>query len=88
MIRRCLIVNPKDTVGVILEDGHKGDAINTPAGEIVLLEDVEFAHKVAIVDYEARQPVIKYGHEIGYVEKPTPKGSWIHSHNMRCDRGT
>lgn len=88
MLRRSLVVSPKDTVAVILEDGHQGDTLRTADGDIVLLEDVEFAHKVAIVDHAGRQPVIKYGHEIGYVDQATPKGSWIHSHNLRCDRGT
>ncbi|WP_181995632.1 hypothetical protein [Clostridium sp. AM58-1XD] len=40
---------------------------------ITLLEDVEFAHKVATVDYEAKQPVYKYGEEIGYMKEAVPK---------------
>ncbi len=84
---RSLIIEPGDTVAVVLENAKKGDTIQTPGGEIALLEDVEFAHKVAIVDYAAGDRVYKYGHEIGYMEKATPKGTWIHSHNMRCDRG-
>ena len=87
MLRRSLIIEPGDTVAVLLENAQKGDTIETPAGTITLLEDVEFAHKAAIIDYGAKQPVIKYGHEIGYMEKATPKGTWIHNHNMRCDRG-
>lgn len=87
MLRRSLIINPRDTVAVVLEDVNKGDTLQTPHGEITLLEDVEFAHKVAIIDYEPRQPVIKYGHEIGYMKESTPCGTWVHSHNMGCDRG-
>lgn len=88
MMRRCLVINPeKDTVAVVLENAQKGDTIDTPYGVITLLEDVEFAHKVAIVDYEAEQPVYKYGEEIGYMKEAVPKGTWIHNHNMACDRG-
>lgn len=87
MIRRSLIVHPKDTVAVLLEPAAKGDVVQTPHGEITLLEDVDFAHKVAIIDYAPKQPVYKYGHEIGYMQDATPKGTWIHNHNMRCDRG-
>jgi len=32
---------------MVLEDSKKGDVIHTPKGDITLLEDVEFAHKVA-----------------------------------------
>ena len=87
MLRRSLIIDPKDTVAVLLEDAQKGDTIETPGGIISLLEDIEFAHKAAIMDHASKQPVYKYGHEIGYTENPTAKGSWIHNHNMRCDRG-
>jgi len=87
MRRRSLIIDPKDTVAVLLENAQKGDTLETPVGIITLLDDIEFAHKAAIVEHAAKQPVYKYGHEIGYVENAVPKGSWIHSHNMRCDRG-
>ena len=92
MVRRSLIIDPKDTVAVLLENAKKGDTIEIPAGKnpegiITLLDDIEFAHKAAIVDHSPKQPVYKYGHEIGYTENAVPKGSWIHSHNLRCDRG-
>lgn len=87
MLRRSLIIDPKDTVAVLLENAEKGDTLETPAGTITLVDDIEFAHKAAIVDHAPRQGVYKYGQEIGYVENAVPRGRWIHSHNMRCDRG-
>ena len=87
MLRRSLIIDPKDTVAVLLENARKGDTVETPGGIVTLLDDIEFAHKAAIVDHAPKQPVYKYGHEIGYVENAVPRGTWIHSHNMRCDRG-
>lgn len=87
MLRRSLIIDPQDNVAVILEDGKKGDIIQTPDGIITLLEDVEMAHKIAIFDLLEDSPVYKYGHIIGYMDYEIPKGTWVHSHNMRCDRG-
>ena len=87
MLRRSLIIDPKDTVAVLLENAQKGDTVETPGGIVTLLDDIEFAHKTAIVDHAPKQPVYKYGHEIGYAENAVPRGSWIHNHNMRCDRG-
>ena len=87
MIRRSLQVDLRDTVAVLLEPAQKGDVVQTPDGDITLLEDIEFAHKVAIVDHAPKQPVYKYGYEIGYMQDATPKGTWIHTHNIRCDRG-
>jgi hypothetical protein len=87
MLRKGKVMKPKDTVAVVLENANKGDSIQTPNGELVLLENIEFAHKVAIVDLSPKDRVYKYGVEIGYVENAVPKGSWIHTHNMKCDRG-
>lgn len=88
MLRKSLVIHARDSVAMVLENAVKGDRIQTPRGEIVLLEDVEFAHKVAIVDMEEGQPVYKYGEEIGFAKTAIPKGAWIHGHNLGCDRGT
>jgi len=88
MLRKSLVVNPKDSVAMVLENAHKGDTVQTLHGGITLLEDIEFAHKVAIVDIEEKEPVYKYGEEIGLAKIAIPKGTWIHGHNIGCDRGT
>ena len=52
-----------------------------------ICEDIEFAHKACIKDLKKGDPVYKYGEEIGYMLADAPKGTWIHNHNMDCDRG-
>ncbi len=84
---KFLVLNPKDTVAVLLENGTKGDRVLVSEEEIILLENVEFAHKVLIADSTKNDPVIKYGVNIGYMKADAPKGTWIHGHNMGCDRG-
>ena len=88
MVRKTLMINPADTVIMLLEDGKKGDTVITPKGELTLLEDIEFAHKVTIVDMKKGESVIKYGEEIGYMLQDAPAGTWIHNHIMGCERGT
>ena len=87
MLRRSLQISPADNVKTVLEDSFRGDTIDTPDGPLTLLDDVEFAHKVLIKDLHAGDPVIKYGEEIGRVKADTPRGTWIHKHNMSCERG-
>ncbi|MDR1732284.1 MAG: UxaA family hydrolase [Synergistaceae bacterium] len=87
MLRKSLMINPMDSVVMVLEDAKKGDSVVTPKGTVTLVEDVEFAHKASISDMKKGQPVIKYGEEIGYLLKDVSAGSWIHVHNMGCDRG-
>jgi hypothetical protein len=57
---RSLMIEPNDRVAAVLENARRGDSIQTPRGEITLLEDIEFAYKAAIVDYAAGDPVYKY----------------------------
>ena len=87
MLRRSLMINPADSVVMLLEDAQKGDTVQTIKGEITLLEDIEFAHKVSIVALEKDEPVIKYGEEIGFMLESAPAGTWIHNHIMGCERG-
>lgn len=87
MLRKSLMVHPNDSVVMVLEDAFAGDTVNTPHGAVSLTEDIEFAHKVCIFDLKKAQPVIKYGEEIGYTLDNISAGSWIHIHNMGCDRG-
>lgn len=82
-----LLLNPDDNVAVLLENGTKGDSIFVHDQEIVLQEDIDFAHKILIKDGVEKSPILKYGTEIGYLLEAVPKGSWIHGHNMACDRG-
>lgn len=84
---RSLKVNGIDNVAMVLEDAHKGDFIIDNQERIVLLEDVEFAHKVALHNIGKNEVVIKYGEEIGYALCDIKSGEWIHHHNMGCDRG-
>lgn len=87
MLRRSMMIFPDDSVAMVLEDARKGDVIETARGRVELLEDVEFAHKVSVVPLKKGDPVIKYREEIGYMLADAPVGTWIHNHNMGCDRG-
>jgi len=87
MERRLLVMNSKDNVGVLLEQASAKDTCRYHGDSIELTADIEFAHKVALIDIPANERVIKYGHEIGYAEKAIHKGEWVHTHNMGCRRG-
>ena len=87
MERRLLVMNPKDNVGVLLEQASAGDFCIYNSESIELTTDIEFAHKVALMNIPANELVIKYGHAIGYAEKEIHKGEWVHTQNMGCRRG-
>lgn len=87
MDRRILVMDEKDNVGVLLEKARKKDTCLLKGQTIEILEDIEFAHKVALKDISAEESIVKYGQAIGHAEKNIRKGQWVHTHNMGCRRG-
>jgi altronate hydrolase len=86
MLKRMLIINPVDNVGVVLEDVSAGDEAAAPGVRVAARENIEFAHKIALRDLDAGEEIIKYGNSIGYAMKDIKQGEWIHIHNMDCER--
>jgi len=91
--KRALILNPADNVANVLENVNAGDLVaarKSPAGETVTiqaLEDIPFGFKVALVDIEPGQFVIKYGEVIGKASRPISRGALVHIHNLEGTRG-
>lgn len=87
MIKKILILNGKDNVGVVLEDFKEGDYTLVKDKKIVAKEAIEFGHKIALKNLAKEDAVCKYGEEIGYAIKKIDMGQWVHKHNMGCRRG-
>lgn len=66
-MRKQIVINEKDNVGVCLETC--GDI---PAG-----------HKYALKDIACGDYVVKYGEIIGRAKQDIQKGEWVHTHNVR-----
>ncbi len=62
--RRSLLIHPNDNVAVLLEPGQKGDNVVVNGKKIELLENIDFAHKILLVDLKPEDFVIKYGERI------------------------
>lgn len=50
---------------------------------IELLEAVPHGHKIALVDINSGDAVIRYGEVIAYADENLPKGSWVNEHRTR-----
>ena len=51
-----------------------------------VLNDIPVGHKVALVDMNPGDTVIKYGTDIGKVVTPIKKGEHVHVHNLKTKR--
>lgn len=50
---------------------------------LVLVDAVPEAHKIALENLRAGEPIIRYGSVIGYAEVSIMKGSWVHEGKIR-----
>ena len=80
-------INREDKVAVALRPMEKGETLNVDGVQVTLLEDTPQAHKFALQDIKAGEPVIKYGLRIGFAKEDIAKGAWIHVHNIRTALG-
>ena len=75
-------LHPDDTVAIIVNEGGLPAGARFDSG-LVLAEAIPEAHKVALVDIAAGDPILRYGSIIGYAEQAIPRGSWVHEGVMR-----
>ncbi len=62
----AIVVNPEGLpAGTVFLDG------------LTLAERIPQSHKVALRDFEAGEPIVRYGQVIGLALKPIRAGSWI-----------
>lgn len=74
-------IHKNDNVAVALEPIHKGEII----GDLQILDDIPFGHKVLLTDLSENDNVIKYDNPIGHVICDVKRGSHIHEHNLKTN---
>lgn len=69
-------VNPRDNVAIIVHPEGAAAGSVLPGGPAVR-ERIPQAHKVALTELAPGEPVVRYGHVIGYANRPIAAGSWV-----------
>ena len=80
-------INFNDSVAVALKHLEKGRTLNVEGQEVTLLEEIPQAHKFALQNLAAGDKVYKYGFPIGIAKTDIPRGTWIHTHNLKTNLG-
>lgn len=78
-MNKYIIINEKDNVAVALEPIATGDMI----GDVYAVDDIPVGHKIALVNIEKNNKVIKYGTPIGIATENINAGGHVHSHNLK-----
>jgi hypothetical protein len=70
-------MHERDNVVIVANDGGLPAGTRLPSG-LTLVDNVPQAHKVALVDLAAGDPVLRYNVVIGRAARAIPAGSWVH----------
>ena len=76
-------ITPQDAVAVALRPVKAGETVSWGEGTLTLKEDIPMGHKAALRDIRKGEAVIKYGYPIGEATEEIPKGTHVHTHNLR-----
>jgi galactarate dehydratase len=74
-------VHPRDNVAILVDPEGVCAGTLLPGG-IICREPIPQSHKVALEGIETGQPVVRYGHTIGFARRPVPAGSWVREELM------
>jgi altronate dehydratase small subunit len=87
---RAIVLHRADNVATLIDAGATGETCHLQgeaAGELRLLQDVPFGHKVCIRDVRSGAEVLKYGQVIGRAAAAIRAGEHAHAHNVASARG-
>ncbi|EGA4836258.1 UxaA family hydrolase [Salmonella enterica] len=85
-MKRGLKLDSKDNVAVVIDNIKAGEEILVGTEVIVVINDVEMPHKIALSDIKTGEPTIKYGASFGYATKDIVKGEHVHVHNVDSEK--
>ena len=93
MATDIIIHDEKDNVGVVvIETTKKGQDCNAWIMEndktvkVNSSNEVPLGHKIAMIDLNKGDTILKYGHDIGKVVKSIKKGEHVHVHNVKTKK--
>ena len=88
-----IIHDEKDNVGVVViekitqnQDCNCWIMENDKSVKIQSKNDIQLGHKIAMIDLNEGDTIIKYGHDIGKVVKGIKKGEHVHVHNVKTKK--
>ena len=82
---QCLILNPKDNVGILVtSSGRRGQIAESSCSCTVRLKGhIPKGHKVAIKKIKNKEPILKSGQIIGIARRNIEFGEHVHLHNIK-----
>jgi len=88
-----IVHDEKDNVGVVViekiipnQNCNCWIMENDKSVQIQSINEILLGHKIAMVDLNVDDTILKYGHDIGKVVKSIKKGEHVHVHNVKTKK--
>ena len=88
-----IIHDEKDNVAVVVIDKTSKNQEcngwimeNDKTIQIQSADEIQLGHKIAMVNLNEGDTILKYGHDIGKVVKAIKKGDHVHVHNVKTKK--
>ena len=79
-------MNSKDNVVTCVREVEKGEKVVYRDGDVMKTieaqEQIPYCHKVALVDLQVEEVVLKYGEMIGKTRNKVDAGHWVSHENI------
>lgn len=85
-MRKILILDTRDNIGVCLTDIAAGELISQDGLEITVKNPIPRGHKIATAAIRKEDGIIKYGERMGHATCDIAIGEHVHVHNILGDR--
>ncbi len=84
-MEKLIRIHPEDNVLVSRAVIKVGEIITVAGKQLKAEITIGLGHKIASLDIQTNEHIIKYGVSIGSATSFIPAGSHIHLHNMKSD---
>ena len=88
-----IVHGEKDNVGVVViekiipnQNCNCWIMENDKSVQIQSINEILLGHKIAMIDLNVDDAILKYGHDIGKVVKSIKKGEHVHVHNVKTKK--
>ena len=78
-------IHGNDNVLIALQPLTEGTEIIADGHTVVLRQNIDKGHKMALVDIARNKNIVKYGFPIGHAVADIGAGEWVHNHNLKTN---
>lgn len=87
-LKKAVKIDERDNVATVTSDIYKDETLEvlSPEGIIIMMPQaknrINFGHKIALLNLQRGDKVLKYGEIIGVASQTIEIGEWVHTQNL------